>query len=31
VELMIARLRRRLGAHGDAIAELGPRGYSLRI
>ncbi len=31
VELMIARLRRRLGAHGDAIAEMGPRGYSLRI
>ena len=31
VELMIARLRRRLGAHGDAIAEMGPRGYTLRI
>jgi uroporphyrinogen-III synthase len=31
VELMIARLRRRLGVHGDVIAEIGPRGYTLRL
>jgi uroporphyrinogen-III synthase len=31
VELMVARLRRRLGVHGNVIAEIGPRGYTLRI
>jgi uroporphyrinogen-III synthase len=31
VELMMARLRRRLGAHAEAIADMAPRGYALRI